>query len=492
MRRLALGGALFALALGAGTCTIHRTLFDPNAPSSFRVTIVAPDPVPAPVPFTLGGTDFTVDVEAIGLDGLPLTSWAGFVRLSVEPGDVTVVAGPAGTVQNNVPLVGGAVRSVAVRVRAAFGPTYLWAEDVGFVPGPAAGAACSNGADDDGDGTVDYPGDFGCYFANDDSETAGTGAAGVWRQASQPDAPVVFETPRLSDVQGRTSVAPLMGLSHSPLEHDSVRIERGTLIVTWVSVDGMYLTDVADPPGFNHLFVYNYSTPESMRACDQVTRIDGIVGEFVGFTELNFPSWRRTRWEGMPGDGTCRIPAPVELTDSMLADPFTMEAYESGLVHLTNVVVPARLNCARYDAAGPNCDSTCLDPPGTGSNCDFNCDGAIASGTAEATCRTSCGADPTCSEWTQFVTYGQYAVTLAGGANKVFVLSRQTVGGYDPVANPSGSVASVTGVLRQVEFAAPPWIVVPRCPDDFVEVGSAAASDTACIFPRTGGPDEPL
>src|SRR5678816_3004148 len=91
------------------------------------------------------------------------------------------------------------------RIRNARGPTRIWAEDIGYVPGdptnPDDVPKCANGIDDDEDGEPDFPRDPGCAFANDTTENGGTFAAGV-------SEPVRFAQPHVADFQGVGSATP--------------------------------------------------------------------------------------------------------------------------------------------------------------------------------------------------------------------------------------------------------------------------------------------
>ncbi len=129
---------------------------------------------------------YTVDVEAHKPDGSIDTSFNGFVRASVKPGTVGTVtsADPkAGLVTDgrNVQLVAGVARGVVINVAAAYGDARIWFEDVGYTPADILRQPppqCSNGLDDNGNGTVDFPADPGCAFAHDDSEDGGSCAPG--------------------------------------------------------------------------------------------------------------------------------------------------------------------------------------------------------------------------------------------------------------------------------------------------------------------------
>lgn len=446
-------------------CVEQVSGFDPNAPSTVRVTTVAGDPGSIEAPLVYGETPvrFVFDLEVLARDGRVLDGWNGSLRVTTRPGGVALLSGVDGIVQRNVPITAGRASGVVVDVARAFGRARIWFEDVGFVPVDPAGAACANGIDDDGDGRTDYPDDFGCAFANDGDEGEGSGAAGV-------SGPLFFANPTLGDVQGYQSI--------SPLTNESVTVDRGVMVVTRVTTDGFMLTDIdasSVARGYNHLFAFNFSTPQFLRVCDEVLDIQGIVTEFFGYTELGFPSWSRVRYEDEMLT-PCRVPTPALITEERLLSAAGMESVEAGLVRVENGTIARRF--------GP-------EPPPTGSDCDLNGDGGVSFDGPEGDCSDACEMDPECSEWNQFVEFGQWSVVLSPGGPKIYVVSRDDVPEFDPFRMRGQPIRSVTGTLRHVEFLDPAWIMEPRCAADIVVDGEPAPSNLACVEPRTGGPDEP-
>ena len=434
--------------------------------SSIRVSIEAGDlgSDDAPLPFTLDGLPFTVALEAVDGEGRTDSSFDGFVRLSVVPGQLEVLSAPEGSVVGNMRLTAGRAEGIEVLVSRAFGRAHLWAEDVGFAPAaPGEGGACANRRDDDHDGWWDYPADPGCFYANDDTEEAGTYSTGL----SQT---LTFENPTLADIEGRTTASPLSGAAVT-VEVGSLR--EPSVVVTRLAVDGMYLSDLRYLDDYGHVFAYNYSTPERTRVCDRLRRVDGIVSEFFGFTELNFPSWEIVPWEGEAGDGTCPLPEPKTITSSLLADALVMETWEGGMIRVENVRVGRFENCditgdGIVNRAGPT-------------GCDPECE-----------CANACEADAGCTEVVQYREFGQWSVRLDGGSGpKLLVVSNATVPGYDPSEHSGETIDVLTGTMRSIAFLDPPWILEPRCPADLVESGPPVPMDTACVTSRTEDPDPP-
>ena len=259
-------------------CTVDGD-FEPQG--SIRVTITTvdgkqPPTAGAPLPANVGDKEaqwaFTADV--IGVDKQVDTSFNGFARLKVVPGAVNGVTGE--TAQGrNIRFVDGHAEGIA-RVTAVFGPSRLWLEDLGYVPAlPGQSAGCANGIDDDGDVAVDYPNDPGCAFADDNSEEAGAYLTGVSQAVS-------YARPTIADVQGHGSQTPY------PAVGVDIKTDADNyVVVTRVASSGFFVTDLGDPTGYNHMYAFNFNTPEGMRVCDRLSHLSGTAAEFFGFTEIN-------------------------------------------------------------------------------------------------------------------------------------------------------------------------------------------------------------
>ena len=274
------------LALGSiSQLSCYARSDDPiDSTQTFRVRItkvngIAPPTPEEPLPPNIGTTDeqWEVEIEAVGPDGGIATDFDGFVRLSVEPGAVVEVvnAGDGENVGKNLRLAGGKA-SASVKVTAVYGPSRLWVEDLGYVKAPEGKTpGCANGENDDPDEDkrVDFPNDPGCAFADDDSEIGGTFAAGV-------SPAVAYELPSIQDIQGNGSTTPF------PYESMTANTSgEHFLVVTRISKDGFYVTDLSGQAvGYNHMFAFNFSTPQGMRVCDRVTYLSGTVSEFFGLT----------------------------------------------------------------------------------------------------------------------------------------------------------------------------------------------------------------
>ncbi len=312
MKRTTTGGLLLLLSLAA--CTDAAPPLPGVSTFYVRVTQVNwvdPPKSDAPLPANKGDIEeaWDFDIEARSPYGDPV-SMDGEVRLSVEPGVVINVTGD-GASGRNIPLVNGKAKGTA-RVTAVYGHARLWVEDLGYVPLPLTEKPkCSNGKDDNGNGLIDFPADPGCAFADDNTEEAGTFAAGT----SQP---IYYSLPRLNDIQGNGAT--------TPFPYEAVQVETlgpKPVVVTRVASDGFYVTDLAkEGTGYNHIFAFNFNAPVGMRVCDEVTFLSGTVVEFFGFTELSFPSFKLNR---IKSTDVCELmPTPTLLDETTINDPKAM------------------------------------------------------------------------------------------------------------------------------------------------------------------------
>jgi hypothetical protein len=252
----------------------------------------------------------TLSIQAIDAQGSDDTTFDR--TLLVYTHSLGTLTPPA----RQVNMVGGQVTVEVTMPSISFGPTYLWAED-----------------------------------SLGDTATYATGTSEIlW-----------FRQPFLEDISTPDPAAPSTALERSPLEGKQVRIATskfgatGRLVVTGVYTQGYTLSDVgcddfeigpchADP--FNHVFVFSFGRPRdelgnTVEVGQTVPWVSGGVGEFNGFTELNFPATG-----GVTAAPDLRhLPEPVVLDPDWLLSPLgangmiNLEAAESGLVVAENATV---------------------------------------------------------------------------------------------------------------------------------------------------------
>lgn len=477
--------ALLLCSLGLAACGSGTT--DIGGLSSFDVTIVQvngapPPPLDAPLPANIGTTDeaWQFEIQAMDPFGAPI-DFNGYARVQVEPGAVTRVESE-GAVGRNIAFTGGKAAGTAF-VTAVYGPSRLWMEDVGYVPvGAGENPRCADGEDGDGDGLIDYPADPGCAFADDDSEEEGSFAAGV-------SPPVHYALPRIADIQGAGTETPY------PFEGIQVATAARRVIVTRISSDGFYATDLDGPPdASNSIFAFNFSTPAGMRVCDRLVYLSGTISEFFGFTELSFPSYDVTFIK--EGEGQCEVPEPTVIDAATFGDPVKREALESSLVRLEGWTIAPKFSPAHpVNDKGQYTGNFNL-----GSNCDLNDDGQIDYESQEGSCSNACADDPECSEWTGYSARGNYKVFKTMGTCKpetCMQIQTSVIADFDPPSHKGETLAAVTGTVRHFSGGSLNWTVEVRCPDDLVCSFSSACSEEilpsteACVRLRTtDDPDE--
>jgi hypothetical protein len=449
--------------------------------------------------------EFTVRIEALGRDRNPVPNFNGTAQISVNPGVIQSISGP--NVNGRlVRLQAGVADGVVVRFARAYGETRIFAEEQGYDLAEADQMPqCSDGMDNDGDGRVDFPADFGCAAPNDNSERGGTYALGA-------SPPIFVNTPTIDDVQGPGGTSPLL--------NERVNISNGRLVVTRISVSGFWVTDTSrefcPAPGggmrrcANSLFSFNFRLPEGMRPCDRLSRLSGTVQEFVSTTQMAQPSWNIPP-DGLFTDrsGTCPIPDAVVLRPRAMGEmPMSapslevldmndmddaLEPLENALVRVQSVVLSP--NIGPRDAICDMAAGTCTFAPGQ-SNCDLRHppgqpgDGVVNfSDPLEALCANTCQRTVGCSEWTGWRRFGQVAIDFVANqpANirRLIISPREAISNFDPENQPAPGVpATVTGTLKQV---GPNWIIEPRCTLDIVFDGRGTVQppNATCVTPRT-------
>ena len=511
---------LVALAALAPACSDGFARIGPSASLVVAITAGNTGAPTSRLPIPLGQpAAYTVDVEAHRPDGSIDTSFNGFVRASVKPGTVgavTPVDPKSGIVTDgrNVQLVNGVARGVTVNVAAAYGDARIWFEDIGYAPADILRnppPQCSNGIDDNGNGTIDFPADPGCAFANDDSEELGTFATGVSQS-------IYFLSPRISDVRGR-GMDPMgtpTGGSVTNFPHEQVQVDTGWrgsdfafwTLVTRVSADGFYLSDLQndlvprdpnpnilpDPntvPGYGSVFAFTFSTPPKMRVCDRFKLFGGTASDFHGFTEIGFPTWLLEEWD--PTVRPCGVPEPHSISPGDLANPDLLFKLESSLVRIESVN-NWTIHVAKH--FGPTLLTAEADgsykPTEAASNCDFNHNGKVDfDGGAENICSCYCdgcssdprnpnaspaipiAGDPECSEYSQYSGHNEFKLVINFQIDPMNLsqLKIQVDGSssalFDPLAIRGQPIRSFTGTFRYFSGGSQ-FTIEARCDDDIV------------------------
>jgi hypothetical protein len=444
---------LLVLAPLAVSCVEHRDY--PTTTVSFEVTFTADDGCggegAAPCTHSASPIACTASVRALRADGTVDTSFDGTVALSLVPSGLFPAANPVlpdGRRVELVALTGGEALNIPLTFTRAFGAVTLLVEDFGYTKADnVMQAACLNL----------YPAP-GCFAADDDNPEFGTGAAGV-------SDPVTFDNPTLHDIQA-TDMENVLDLGGFPSPLFGFRVtvdansrddvpaltdctdgqgrQRELLVVTALTVDGFYVTDVcnADGAAFASAYMYNFNTPEDLMRGDCLLELTGTVEEFQGFTEMKNPFWVVDVDAAQPAEPRCAdlLPAPTELTAAMLADDLTMEGLESSLVTISGATLATELR-----------------------SCDLNGNGAIGN-PDEWDCSEACGDDIDCVVLESYQTYFQWSVHKDGA--ELNVVTRGVVE-FDPEENLGVPITRLTGTLRHLDFGRPQWTLEPRDENDF-------------------------
>lgn len=454
--------ALVAAGLLWG-CVESSEPLDPEALAGFNVHVVDATAFGTPpYRFPSSFQPMTLRVEALQADGLIKDDYVGWVQVQVVPGEVADST-------RLLRLEGGVNESHEIQVRYAFGDTRIWVEEVGLDQQDE----CRDGFDNDGNGRLDWPGDPGCFGPEDPSESGATYVTGL-----SPAVP--FNPVDINNVQFN----PDDPAGTSPLLGEEVKIERGELVVTNVSITGFFLTDLAEDLGFNSIFIFNFSFPEGVRVGQRMLEVSGGVDEFQQGTQLTFPSWTIDPDYELP-DSEREILArceqssdpdvlqvePVVLSSADLNDFELLERYESSVVRVENVESVNKFM-----------------------DCDFDGSGRI-SGIEEEACRDVCQESNRCTELSNFVERDQFGGNVEGSS--VWISGAQQVANIDAFEGceqtddspptwecPDRVMASATGNLRHVFLTTriQLWEIIPRFSCDLLY---ACESNDDCFSGQT-------
>jgi hypothetical protein len=357
-----------SLLLAASVIGCHRTEhIDANVLSFLQVSSVSGEfgAEDAPNDFTEDMVTVTLRVEALDRNADP-APFAGTLSVKTQPGDLES--------DDEVTLSEG-VWEGDVTIRYPFGPTRIW-----FI-------------DDQGD----------------DQGREGTGVTGV-------SDPIWYELPTIAQVQKTDDHEdnPLEG------EYTTIRTVDRQVIVVAVGLDGMWVSDLADPPGdYNSMFIYTYnkpeySTPEGDVADEDIVyaepgqRLASLGGgnqEYLATTQLSFPQY--DFFEGEILD----MPDPIRLSPDDLCSDDIMERLEGALVRAEDLTIP---------------------------NFDY-------------------------SEDSDFYLYGQWPIEFQDGGCGFFAETGRQVPGFYPTDFIGEDVDYMQGLVTEVWGK---WIILPRDADD--------------------------
>jgi len=448
----------------------------------------------ARIPITFETPDvYTVSIQANDENGNVDTTFTGYVRLSIQPGNVLSVTGE-NTNGRNVELINGVLASdVQVSILGAYGDSRIWAQDLGYqpidpdgVPLPDGGVRlpqCANGIDDNHNGLVDYPIDPGCYAPNDDSEDGGS-------YASASSQVIYFQYPRIADVEGVSNNG-----AGTPFPNEQVQINtewnglttntpKG-VVVTGVASTGFFVTDIGETRGYASVYGYTYTAPTLMNVCDRFIAFGGTAAEFYGFLEINYPTWTLEQWD--PVERPCLVPEPTPITIAQLqttsSETLVLTPLEAGLVrvpapdgstiHIASMLGPGLIPYTTAANGTVSIAANAITPDVT--SCDYEGTGKIDfENAAEAACEAACTNNVECSEYTQYASNSQFQLVVvneAGTASVSITGDGASSAGFNPVQLRGQQLVAFTGNLTYFSGGSQ-FTIQARCADDIVMPGN--------------------
>lgn len=272
-----------------------------------RATVEAPDPsfievtideanvgsAEAPLPFPTQPETWTISLRTLdsAQSPYPLT---GDLKLSARPG--RVVGDPI------IKVVDGEWAG-DVLIEHAFGPTRIWASDVG-------------------------------------DEDVDSGRVASW--ATGVTEPIWYEKPTIAQMQA-TSDPETNAIDG---EYAEILVEGRQVVVTALTTNGFWVSDILDEPGSgNSLFVYTFSKPgDEYVPGASIALLNGIDQEYLATTQLYWPTIEA-------GDATYPVPDAIALDPSFACDQDAMEGLESSRVEALGWQVPADFTESSEDYA---------------------------------------------------------------------------------------------------------------------------------------------
>ena len=383
--------AILGLAALAG-CVEHEPGVEGT--TSLQVEILSPADLGA-VDRRLADTSRSVQVRVTAKDAQNEVDVAFSGAVDVRTHFLGSLTPGQGTPADLYVVLQSGVGEANLTLPGALGPTYLWVEDTRA----------------DGERAPSY--------------ATGTSPT-LW-----------FREPWLEDVSRPSDESADDALERSPLEGKQVRVETsrfgaaGSLMVTGIYTQGYTVSDVdcstlpCAATDYGHVFVFTFNRPraeppqpgafgKAIEIGDDVSWVGGGVGEFNGFTELNFP--QTVLIDDVADEA--RLPAPAVLQGSWLADQTDM------------------INLERVESALVAVEGATLCP------LDEN-----------------------------FTMYMQWKldVGLGCGRDVYNVISSGTAPTFDPGAHEGQTVTRVVGTLRAVNIGSfHVWILYPRRESDIV------------------------
>jgi len=267
------------------------------------------------------------------------------------------------------------------------------------------------------------------------------------------------------------------------------------MVVTDVTKDGMYITDLEDDypaphtPAFNSVFIYNFNPPPGIFICDRITRLNGNVSIFVGSIQIGTAAWSVDPWLNPTDSGPCTVPDFFEVTDAIAGINAQMQPLQGRLIKIENPTLGPKFGQKVAPGGVPQIGA---------SNCDLNGDGiagCVASkpgySAAEDACCSTCAADPDCTEWNDYTANAQVKIKF-GDADATLYAKFSAVADFNPLdyVGP-GMFKELRGAMSTFILPSPlpSYAIEPRCGDDVVlateDPSQIRDVQHACVCNRT-------
>jgi len=317
----------------------------------------------APLPFSTAAQSWTVTATTLDKEGDPYP-FEGDLKIRVRPGRLDMdpwVTLTGGTWTGEVPVYDG------------FGPTRIW-------------------------------------FSDEGDKDVGSTRQPSW--ATGVSEPLWYERPTIAELQKNDDI----DTNNLEGEFAELRVADRSVVVTALATTGFWVTDLADAAGsYNSLFVYTFNAPSGAEVGDQLSSLNGGDNEYLGSTQLSWPTWE------LAGT-TLTPPDPVVLDTVTACDETKMEGLEASLVEVPDATIPSTFVEGSED-------------------------------------------------YDNWVQYGQWPVTFGDGSCTIYVESETAAPDFSAAAHVGETLGTLRGMVSEIWGV---WIILPRDASDIGADGAAA------------------
>lgn len=357
------------------SCTSETTQSNKPEPSFIEVQLNGETgSMDSPLPFSSAPVSFSLSISTLDRNASPYPM-NGNLKLNIRPGKLSAGIDPWIKVTDGT-------WSGEITFQSAFGPSRIWVTDEG-----------------DKDVT---------------SERQATFATGI-SEAIYYNIPTIAEFNNIEDTE----------TNHLEGEFTEVRVEDRDVVVTVVSTNGFWISDLDDAPGnYSGMYIYTFGKPEDVYPGARLTKLTGGNQEYLGATQLSFPDYEIEQGR------TLDIPDPAVLDDTSLCEPSTMESFESSMIAIKNATIPSSFSIGSSDYDG-------------------------------------------------YIEYGQWPLNVGGCT--IYVDSTALSYAFDPVENAGETIAEIQGLVSQIWTK---WVIILRNDDGLSIDGNRYPRRPNATLPR--------